>query len=77
MIQLTINIPDAYQQKASTLIAFLKTLDYVTLSETDKNIDFPLSENQLSILDKSRQTPIDECIMLEDFSNNFKAKYGI
>jgi hypothetical protein len=77
MIQLTIDIPDTYKDKALTLIAFLQTLDYVTLSKTEKGTDFSLSEEQIETLEKIKKTPLDQYTTLENFTSNFEKKYGL
>lgn len=77
MIQLTVNIPDNFEHKATQLIAFLKTLDYVSsLSTSDDKEGFNLSEEQINRLETARNAPATDSISLTQFKDNIKDKYG-
>ena len=77
MIQLTVNIPDDYGQKATHLIAFLKTLDYVSsLSSNEIENDFTLSNEQIQKLENARNAPKSDLISLDTFKDKIHKKYG-
>ena len=76
MIQFTVNIPDNFEHKATQLMAFLKTLDYVSSLSTNEDKDgFNLSEEQIKRLDAARNAPTEDSISLNQFKENIKKKY--
>ena len=52
-MQLTLNIPAIYEQKAKALISYLKSLDFVTVETTD---DFDVPQWQKDIVNERMKT---------------------
>ena len=78
MIHLTMNIPDNFEYKASGLVAFLKSLDYISSlsSATVDKEDFTLSPGQVSRLEAARNTPPNGFVSMDRFRESVKNKYG-
>lgn len=49
----------------------------IVITVDDENDGFKLSQEQLKILDKRRETPIEECIVAEESLKLLRKKHGL
>ncbi len=68
----TIRIKDAHAAAILDQLMQMNALEFM-----DADTDFALSAQQMALLDKRSETPIDKCISAEDSIEQLKNKYGL